>query len=164
MTANSEANFNETLARRLESVYSQLTNLLQRPDVARRLRTAPGNDEWSALQVLGHMAEMIPYWLGHCRTLIAAHEPPHFGRTLEAPERLAAVDPEALKQPEALVSLLEAEIKAAARTMRQLTPAERRKTGIHVKRGEMTVDEILEQLIVAHAEDHLLQVRTALQA
>jgi uncharacterized damage-inducible protein DinB len=164
VTANSEANFNETLARRLESVYSQLTNLLQRPDVARRLRTAPGNDEWSALQVLGHMAEMIPYWLGHCRTLIAAHEPPHFGRTLEAPERLAAVDPEALKQPEALVSLLEAEIKAAARTMRQLTPAERRKTGIHVKRGEMTVDEILEQLIVAHAEDHLRQVRTALQA
>jgi hypothetical protein len=59
---------------------------------------------------------------------------------------------------------LEAEIQAAARTLRQLTPAQRRKTGIHVKRGEMTVDEILEQLIVAHAEDHLVQVRTALQA
>ena len=94
MTASPEANFSETLARRLESVYSQLTTLLHRPDVARRLRTAPGNDEWSALQVLGHMAEMIPYWLGHCRTLIAAHEPPHFGRTLDAPERLAAVEPE----------------------------------------------------------------------
>ena len=164
MTASPEANFSETLARRLESVYAQLMTLLQRPDVARRLRTAPGLDEWSALQVLGHMAEMIPYWLGHCRTLIAAHEPPHFGRTLDAPERLAAVEPDTLKQPEALVSLLEAEIKAAARTLRQLTPAERRKTGIHVKRGEMTVDEILEQLIVAHAEDHLVQVRTALQA
>ena len=164
MTASPEANFSETLSRRLESVYSQLTTLLHRPDVARRLRTAPGNDEWSALQVLGHMVEMIPYWLGHCRTLIAAHEPPHFGRTPDAPERLAAVETDTLKQPEALVSLLEAEIKAAAKTLRQLTPAERRKTGIHVKRGKMTVDEILEQLIVAHAEDHLVQVRTALQA
>ncbi len=164
MTTSPEANFSETLARRLESVYSQLTTLLHRPDVVRRLRTAPGNDEWSALQVLGHMAEMIPYWLGHCRTLIAAQEPPHFGRTLDAPERLAAVDPGTLQQPEALVSLLEAEIQAAAKTLRQLTPAERRKTGIHVKRGEMTVDEIIEQLIVAHAEDHLLQVRKALQA
>jgi uncharacterized damage-inducible protein DinB len=164
VTASSEANFSETQARRLESVYSQLMTLLHRPDVAQRLRTAPGNDEWSALQVLGHMAEMIPYWLGHCRTLIAAHEPPHFGRTPDAPERLAAVEPDSLKQPEALVRLLEAEIQAAARTLRQLTPAERHKTGIHVKRGKMTVDEILEQFIVAHAEDHLVQVRTALQA
>ena len=164
MTASPEANFSETQARRLESVYSQLTTLLHRPDVAQRVRTAPGNNEWSALQVLGHMAEMIPYWLGHCSTFIAAQEPPHFGRTLDAPERLAAVDPGTLQQPEALVSLLEAEIQAAAKTLRQLTPAERRKTGIHVKRGEMTVDEIIEQLIVAHAEDHLLQVRKALQA
>jgi len=164
VTASPEANFSEAQARRLESVYAQLMTLLQRPDVARRLRTAPGNDEWSALQVLGHMVEMIPYWLGHCRTLIAAHEPPHFGRTLDAPERLAAVEPDTLKQPEALVSLLEAEIQAAAKTLRQLTPAERRKTGIHVKRGKMTVDEILEQLIVAHAEDHLVQVRKALPA
>ncbi len=164
MTASSEANFSEAQARRLESVYSQLTTLLHRPEAAQRLATPPGNDEWSALQVLGHVAEMIPYWLGHCRTLIAAHEPPHFGRTPDAPERLAAVDPDALKQPEALVSLLEAEIQAAAKTLRQLTPAERRKTGIHVKRGMMTVDEILEQFIVAHAEDHLVQVRTALQA
>jgi uncharacterized damage-inducible protein DinB len=164
VTASPETNFSETQARRLESVYSQLMTLLHQPYVAQRLRTAPDNDEWSALQVLGHLVEMIPYWLGHCRTLIAAHEPPHFGRTLDAPERLAAVEPDTLKQPEALVSLLEAEIQAAAKTLRQLTPAERHKTGIHVKRGEMTVDEILEQFIVAHAEDHLVQVRAALQA
>jgi uncharacterized damage-inducible protein DinB len=164
VTASPEAYLSETHARRLESVYAQLMTLLHRPGMAQRLRTAPGNDEWSALQVLGHMVEMIPYWLGHCRILIAAPEPPHFGRTLDAPERLAAVEPGALKQPEALVSLLEAEIQAAARTLRQLTPAERHKTGIHVRRGEMTVAEIIEQFIVAHAEDHLVQVRTALQA
>jgi hypothetical protein len=110
------------------------------------------------------MAEMIPYWLGHCRALIAADAPPRFGRTPEAPERLAAVAPETLKQPEELVRVLGTEIQAAARTLRQLTPSERRKTGIHVKRGRMSVDEILEQLVVAHAEDHLEQVRRALQA
>ena len=58
MTASPEANSSETQARRLESVYSQLTTLLHRPDVAQRLRTAPGNDEWSALQVLGHLGEL----------------------------------------------------------------------------------------------------------
>lgn len=164
MTESSETDAGEAQARRIESVYSQLRTLLQQPDAARRLRAAPGPGEWSALQVLGHMAEMIPYWLSHCRGLIAANEPPRFGRTPDAPERLAAVAPETLKQPEALVSLLEGEIQATARTLRQLTPAERRKTGIHVKRGKMSVDEILEQLIVAHAEDHLVQVRKALQA
>jgi hypothetical protein len=60
VTASPEANFSETQARRLESVYAQLMTLLHRPEVTQRLRTAPGNDEWSALQVLGHMVEMIP--------------------------------------------------------------------------------------------------------
>jgi hypothetical protein len=69
VTASPETNFSETQARRLESVYSQLMTLLHQPYVAQRLRTAPDNDEWSALQVLGHLVEMIPYWLGHCRTL-----------------------------------------------------------------------------------------------
>ena len=47
-----------------------------------RLGTAPGADAWSAMQVLGHVTEMIPYWLNWCRVLIAATgEPPSFGRT-----------------------------------------------------------------------------------
>ena len=97
MTAGIEENPGEAQARRLERMNEQLATLMRQPDVARRLRAAPGENEWSAMQTVGHMAEMIPYWLSHCRALIAATgEPPRFGRTLDAPERLAGVERGAL--------------------------------------------------------------------
>jgi hypothetical protein len=163
MTASSEVNPGEAQARRLESVYEQLNTLLLQPEVVQRFRTAPGENEWSALQVLGHMTEMIPYWLSHCRTVIGAAEPPHFGRTLDAPERLAAVDPAALRDPVELMRLLGIEVRNAARTIRQFSPAERQKKGIHIRQGVMTVDDMLERFILTHAQDHLAQVQTALQ-
>lgn len=163
MPNSSDPNPGERQARRLENVYQQLDALLRQPEVARRLRAAPGENDWSALQVIGHMTEMIPYWLAHVRTVMDAAEPPRFGRTLDAPERLAAVDPSALRDPDELMRLLGNEIQTAASAMRQLTPAERAKKGIHNRLGEITVADMLEQLVVAHAEDHFRQVQSALQ-
>jgi len=97
VTAGTQENPGAAQAKRLESVYEQLAALLRQPEVAQRLRAVPGADEWSAMQTVGHMAEMIPYWLSHCRTLIAATgKPPRFGRTLDSPERLAGVERGAL--------------------------------------------------------------------
>lgn len=155
-------NSGEAQARRLENVSEQLTALLKQPEAARRLHTAPGAKEWSAMQVLGHVVEMIPYWMSHCRALIAATEPPRFGRTPDAPERLAGVERGAAAEPEELLRLLHKEVQAAARSIRQMTAAERGKKGIHNKRGEITVADIVEVMIVAHAEEHVAQVRAAL--
>jgi len=85
VTAGTEENPGEAQARRLETVYEQLAALLRQPEVAQRLRAAAGENEWSAMQTVGHTVEMIPYWLSHCRALIAATAgPPRFGRTLDA--------------------------------------------------------------------------------
>ena len=163
MTADTQENSGEAQARRLESVYEQLAALLRRPDVAQRLRAAPGENEWSAMQTVGHIAEMIPYWLSHCRTLIAATaEPPRFGRTLDAPERLAGVERGALGTPDEFLRLLNDEVQAAAKAIRHMPTAERGQKGIHLRRGEMTVADVIEVFIVAHAEEHLAQVRAAL--
>jgi uncharacterized damage-inducible protein DinB len=56
----------EAQAKRLERVYEEVAKLLREPSVAPRLRTPSGGNEWSAMQTLGHMTEMIPYWLNHC--------------------------------------------------------------------------------------------------
>jgi hypothetical protein len=110
------------------------------------------------------VTEMIPYWLEHCRVLIAATgEPPRFGRTAGSPERLAGVAQGAADEPEALLARLEAEVRAAAGTIRRLSPAERGKRGMSGERGEMTVGEVIESFIVSHAEEHLAQVRAALE-
>jgi len=155
----------EMQAQRLERVYEQVATLLREPGVASRLRTAPGENEWSAMQTLGHMTEMIPYWLHHCRVLIAATgEPPRFGRTPGAPERLAGVAHGAAAQPDALLGRLQEEARAAAGAIRKLSMAERSKRGISPERGEMTVAEVLESFIVGHAEEHLAQVQSALRS
>ena len=164
MAADIRASSGEAQAQRLESVYEQLSRLLHHPDVVQHLRAAPGEQEWSALQVIGHMVEMIPYWLDHCHRLIAATlEPPQFGRTLDAPERLAGVEAAATRDTNALLDQLKQVVEAAAKDIRHMSEFERGKAGIHLRQGQMTVADAIEQLIVRHAEAHLVQVQAALK-
>jgi hypothetical protein len=162
VAANTVNRPGELQARRLESVYEQLTTLLVHSDVVRRLR-ATGDKEWSVMHVLGHMVEMIPYWMGHCRVLIAAsEEPPVFGRGPDAPERMAGIERGSNGDPQELLGLLNDEVESAARAIREMSAAERSKKGIHIKLGELTVADSVERFIVSHAEEHLEQIRAAL--
>lgn len=162
MAANRVNRPGEQQARRLESVCEQVTALLAPQDDLLRLRAA-GANEWSVVQILGHMVEMIPYWLGHFRALIAATgDPPVFGRGHDSPERLAGVERGFKGDPKELVGLLNSEGKAAARAIRDMSATERSKKGVHIKLGEMTVADSVERFIVAHAETHLEQIRATL--
>ena len=165
MTTHGAENPGEEQAQRLERVYDQVARVLREPGVAARLRTAPGENEWSAMQTLGHMTEMIPYWLSHCRDLIAARgELPTFGRTAGSPERLEGVARGATAQPDALLTQLADEVRSAASTIRALSTADRGRRGVCTGRGEMTVADVIESFIVKHAEEHLAQVQSALRA
>jgi hypothetical protein len=109
----------EAQASRLEGVYEEAAQLLREPGVASRLLTPPSGNEWSAMQTLGHMTEMIPYWLNHCRTLIAATgPPPTFGRIPGSPERLAGVAHGASADADALRRQLHEEVRAAKSAIR----------------------------------------------
>jgi hypothetical protein len=55
-----------------------------------------------------------------------------------------------------LLAQLHDEGRAAARTTRKFSMAERSKRGIDSGRSDMTVAEVLESFIVSHAEDGLL--------
>jgi hypothetical protein len=164
MAASSEKNWGEAQAKRLEKVYEDLATLLHQREIAGRVHTADSEDEWSAMQILGHMVEMIPYWLNHCRAMIAASgKPPQIGRMLDAPERLAGVERGAAGELNEQLRLLNAEVQTAARAIRKISAAERGKKGVHVRRGEATVADVVEKFIVIHAEEHLAQVRAALR-
>ena len=165
MTAHPTESPGETQAKRLERVSDEVAKLLREPKVASRLRASPGESEWSAMQTLGHMTEMIPYWLHHCRVLIAATgEVPTFGRTPGSPERLAGVARGAAAQPDEMLAQLQDEVRRAAGTIRSLSMAERSKRGINPERGEMSVADVIESFIVGHAEEHLAQVEGALRS
>ena len=164
MTEHRTVTSGETQAKRLEQVSDEVAKLLREPKVASRLRASPGESEWSAMQTLGHMTEMIPYWLHHCRVLIeSTGDVPAFGRAPGSSERLDGVARGAVAQPDEMLARLQAEVRRAAATIRALSAAERSKRGINPERGEVSVAYVIESFIVDHAEEHLAQVKGALR-
>jgi hypothetical protein len=69
----------------------------------------------------------------------------------------------AAAQPDEMLAQLQDEIRRAAETIRALSAAERNKRGINPERGEVSVAYVIESFIVAHAEEHLAQVKGALR-
>jgi hypothetical protein len=152
-----------TQAERLEKVAVELGALLRQPEMARLASSQQVDGEWSVLQILGHLAEMIPYWMEHCRRIIAAKgTPPQFGRNHEAGERLAGVERGAKGEMNELLQLVEREIQVAVQAIRGMSPDERDRQGMHIRYGAMSVAQVIERFIVAHAEEHLEQVREVL--
>jgi hypothetical protein len=164
MKADIDAKDARSQAQRLEWVAARLDALLSQPQAARRVQIPPGDQEWSVMQVLGHLAEMIPYWLDHCRRLIAASgEPPAFGRSLDAPERLAGVERGATGNLAELLPQAVGAIQVAAQAIRLMSPTDCLKQGVHARYGLLTVAQVIEQFIVAHTEEHLAQIQSALR-
>jgi hypothetical protein len=157
-----DRNSAEGQAVRLERANQQLAALLGRPDVAARLGAASA-DEWSTVQVLGHMIELVNYWTGAIQAIaVSTGEPPRFGRTIDAPERLAAVAHGAASESDALLQELEGAITSAAGRIRAMTPAQRARTGLHNRLGEITVANALNELVVDHVEAHVTQIQQTL--
>ena len=63
-----------------------------------------------------------------------------------------------------MLAQLQEEVRRAAETIRALSAAERSKRGINPERGEVSVAYVIESFIVAHAEEHLAQVKGALRS
>ncbi len=153
-----------TQAERLEQVYTQIPAELQQSGVLDRLRKAAGAEEWSVMQILGHMTEMLPYWLSHANAIIASSdELLKFGRALDAPERLEGVERGAAATPEALLQQLYDAMQQTSAAIRAMSSSARAKRGLHSRLGEVSVAQLIETVIVTHAEEHLTQIRQSLQ-
>ncbi len=164
MTTSYKGTGPDSQARRLEVVGEEMTRLFRRPEVAWLLRHAPDVNDWSAMQILGHMVEMIPYWMRQVKAVLAkAGAPCPEGRPADAPERLAGVESGAGGDPEELLRLLDLEIRAAAGDIRRMTVEEYGRECVHLTRGKVTAGQAIERFIVAHAEEHLAQVQAALR-
>ncbi len=155
----------ESQAARLEAAVEQIATIVRQSENAQRLRAIPGQNEWTVLQTLGHCAELIPYWLSQCRIVIqaGAGDPPRFGRTLDDAGRLAGVERGSAGNPDELLTQVQAEARRGATAIRALTTEERGRKGITRRGEEMSVGDIVERFIVAHAEEHLKQIREALR-
>ena len=104
-------------------------------------------DRWDQGQVWAHLAEFIPYWIVELGTILAADEPPGFGRTKADSRRLGEIERRREDPPAALRDLL-----------LRLDPDAWGRRGIHPTLGSMTVTEIVEDFLVGHLEQHATQL------
>jgi hypothetical protein len=122
----------------------------------------PGPESsWGPREVLAHVAEMIPYWMGEIELILdgGGGEPPAFGR-VEADElRVAIITRDRAFPARELLGRVEAEGRRVARRLRALGDEDAAAIGRHAVWGDLPVREIAERFIVSHIEGHVTQLR-----
>jgi hypothetical protein len=121
----------------------------------------PGDSEWSAAEIVGHVIELEPYWAGQA-AFLAAHPGAEVGRGLDDPVRLSGPDQgTALSARDARTRLAQSG-EQAAEILRKLPESAWSIRGSW--RGtEMTVDQLIEQHLIVHVREHLEQVTAVLE-
>lgn len=119
---------------------------------------------WGPTEVLAHVSEMLPYWLGEVeRILDGGPEPVPFGRTVADRVRVLTIERDRTLPPRELLDRIDASAERCARRLAELGPADLARRGIHPTRGEMTVADVLERFAIGHAEGHVIQLRETLE-
>ncbi|MEO7913460.1 MAG: DinB family protein [Roseiflexaceae bacterium] len=126
-------------------------------DAALRFRPAP--DEWSVMEIVGHMIDVGTLWPGRIRQMLATDNP-----------SLTAVDPNWVrqrdyhnKQPGFLLLTLAEQRTEFVEFLRVLRPAQLARPGVHPTRGSLTVEQGIAAL-ADHDRIHSEQIATNLAA
>lgn len=115
---------------------------------------------WGPREVLAHVEEMLPFWLGEMERVIdgdgSAAVP--FGRTADDPVRIGIIDRDRSLPLRVLFDRIDAGLAGWADRLPVLTPSECERIGVHPRLGEMAAPAILERFVLGHAEDHIAQL------
>ncbi|HET7027386.1 MAG TPA: DinB family protein [Candidatus Limnocylindrales bacterium] len=115
---------------------------------------------WGPPEILAHVDEMLPYWLGEARRILEtpAGEPAPFGRTAADDVRLALIARDRTVPLAELFDRASASADRVARRIEALSSADLERLGQHPVRGPLPVGEILDRFLVAHLEEHVRQL------
>lgn len=142
-------------------------------------RVEPGapEDGWGPPEILAHVAEMLPYWLGEVERVlegsvagtpgtvsIATGAPTAFGRMETDPLRILRVEQDRSLPVGELFDRIAQDAARWDARLATFGEAQLRTIGRHPRRGDMTVDQMLEAFVVGHLEGHIVQLRDATAA
>lgn len=121
---------------------------------------------WGPNELLAHVEEYLPYWLGEIERVLAGDPaaPVPFGRIAEDPVRIGVIGRDRSVPLRELFSRIEHDAPRVAARLRELDDDEASRIGLHPRRGEMTVRDMLEPFLVGHSEGHVSQLQEILQA
>jgi hypothetical protein len=120
---------------------------------------------WGPREVLAHVAEMLPFWLGELERVVdGAPGPTTFGRVADDPLRLGIIERDRSLPLRLLFSRVDDGLRDCAVRLTTLTDEERTAIGRHHRLGDIPAQAILERLALEHAEDHIAQLESILAA
>jgi hypothetical protein len=122
---------------------------------------ASPESSWGPKEVLAHVAEMLPFWLGEVEAIVAsppAEGAPPFGRVSTDPERIRRIGDDRRLAADELFDRIGGAAREVGARMASLTPAAQDRSGVHVRLGEMSVPAIFERFTVSHLEEHVRQL------
>jgi len=117
-------------------------------------------ERWDAGQAWAHVAEFVPYWQGEIERVLAGRgaDPVPFGRTSEDPGRVGAIEAGRHEPPTEQMARLAGALMLLRTYLVGLSEAQWDARGRHPRRGEMTVEEIVDRFVVSHLEEHADQL------
>ncbi len=122
----------------------------------------PGSGErWDRGQVWAHVSEFIPYWIAQAGPVLRGQpsgEPVPFGRTKGDPERIGAIERDRREPVSVLWGATRNDIALLRGFLATVEPEQWRVEGLHPSRGAMNVDELVEEFLVGHLEQHADQL------
>jgi DinB family protein len=120
--------------------------------------------DWGPPEVLAHVAEMGPFWLGEIERVVAGGPGPvAFGRVATDTLRLGVLERDRSLPARELYDRTSSALDRLARRWPTLSAADLERVGLHPRLGEMTVAAIADRFIVSHVEEHARQLREVLE-
>jgi hypothetical protein len=119
---------------------------------------------WGPREVLAHVAEMLPFWLGEMERVVDGDgtAPVPFGRVADDDVRIGIIARDRGLPLRVLFARIDAGLRAWEERIPTLTEAEAARVGVHPRLGEMPAPTILERFVTGHAEDHIAQLSDSL--
>jgi hypothetical protein len=120
----------------------------------------PSGERWDWGQVWAHVAEFVPYWVGQVRAIVASDGPGPvaFGRTKADSGRIEAIERDRTMATGELMARVSEHLAELRQLSRALGDDDWTVLARHPTLGEMRVEEIFEEFVVGHLEEHADQL------
>lgn len=133
--------------------------------LAARFGTEP-EASWGPREVLAHVAEMLPFWLGEYERVVEAGREAGngapFGRVAADTLRIGVLERDRTLPLRELFDRIDVGIGRWEARLAAREPADDAAVGLHATLGELTAGALRDRFVTDHLEDHLAQLETIL--
>ena len=154
----------EAIRQSVQKSYADLNQLIDGPLASldtSKLYQVPAENEWTIMQNLAHIVEIMPYWAGEIEKLVATPGQ-NFGRTAQDERRLAAINERGTDSLEQIKAVLPGSYARLDEVLSSLRDSDLELTGQHIRYGEKPVGWLVEEYVTGHVNGHLEQIKGCL--